>query len=46
VRRSTLTNNGADVLSECIGRLQQAKQKGNNIEDIEDILGSKRRKKE
>ena len=45
VRRSGLTNNGKDVLKECITRLQNSKTKGNNIEDIEDILGAKRRKK-
>ena len=45
VRRAELTNNGADVLKECIGRLQKSKTKGNNIADIEDILGTKRRKK-
>ena len=45
VRRTSLTNNGKDVLRECIARLQNAKTKGNNIEDIEDILGAKRRKK-
>lgn len=45
VRRAELTNNGTEVLKECIGRLQKSKTKGNNIEDIEDILGTKRRKK-
>ncbi|MBE6672032.1 MAG: DNA primase [Ruminococcaceae bacterium] len=44
VRRTALTNNGEDVLKECIARLQNARTKGNNIEDIEDILGAKRRK--
>ena len=46
VRRAPLTNNGIQVLRECIDRLQKSKTKGNNIEDIEDILGTKRRKKE
>lgn len=45
VRRADLSNNGSDVLKECIARLQESKTKGNNIEDIEDILGTKRRKK-
>ncbi len=45
VRRAGLTNNGIEVLRECIERLQKSKNKGNNIEDIEDILGTKRRKK-
>lgn len=45
VRRTGLTNNGKDVLRECIARLKATRTKGNNIEDIEDILGAKRRKK-
>ena len=44
VRRVGLSHNGSDVLKECIERLQKSKAKGNNIEDIEDILFSKRRK--
>ena len=45
VRRTNLTNNGREVLKECIERLQNARTKGNKIEDIEDIIGAKRRKK-
>ena len=45
IRRVGLTHNGEQVLKECVQRLEQAKTKGNNIEDIESILGTKRRKK-
>lgn len=44
VRRVGLSHNGKEVLKECIARLEKSKTKGNNIEDIEDILHAKRRK--
>ncbi len=44
VRRVGLSHNGKEVLKECITRLEKSKTKGNNIEDIEDILHAKRRK--